>query len=144
KYIFKLGVSLLDVGMFNFDKPANVNSFSANINNWDIRNARYNSIKNFDTALANRVIANPNDPNNYNVYLPTALSAQFDVKFVKGLFLNVMSYWPVSLGDEPGKRFDKFGYYTITPRYETRHFGIYIPYTVGQRNDLTDYKQHML
>ncbi len=144
KYIFKLGVSLVDVGMFNFNKPANVNSFQGNISNWDIRNANYKTLKDFDTALANRVLPNLNDPRNYNVYLPTALSAQFDVKFVKGLFLNVMSYWPVSLGDEPGKRFDKFGYYTITPRFETRHFGLYIPYTVTQRNDLADYKQHLL
>lgn len=144
KYIFKLGVSLVDVGMFQFDKPNNVNSFSANINNWDLRNAHYNSINEFDTALAKRVMALPNDPGNYNVYLPTALSGQLDVRFVKGLALNVMSYWPVNLGDEPGKRFDKFGYYTITPRFETRHFGIYIPYTVTQRNDFTDYKQHLL
>lgn len=144
KYIFKLGVSLLDVGMFKFDKPANVHSFSADINNWDIRNAHYKTLKNFDTALANRVIANPNDPRSYNIYMPTALSAQLDVKFVKGLFLNVRSYWPVNMGSEPGQRFDKFGYYTITPRFETRHFGIYIPYTVTQRNDFTDYKQHQL
>jgi outer membrane protein OmpA-like peptidoglycan-associated protein len=144
KYIFKVGVSLLDVGMFKFDKPADVNSFSANINNWDIKNAHYNSIKEFDTALASRVIANPNDPRSYNVYLPTALSGQLDVKFVKGLFLNVMSYWPLDLGNTAGKRFTKYGFYTITPRYETRHFGIYIPYTVSQRNDFTDYNQHLL
>src|SRR5690606_9300724 len=31
-----------------------------------------------------------------------------------------------------------------TPRFETRHFGLYIPYTVTQRNDLSDYKQHLL
>ena len=144
KYIFKVGVSLLDVGMFKFDKPADVNSFSANINNWDIKNAHYNSIKEFDTALASRVIANPNDPRSYNVYLPTALSGQLDVKFVRGLFLNVMSYWPLDLGSAAGKRFTKYGFYTITPRYETRHFGIYIPYTVSQRNDFTDYNQHLL
>ncbi len=144
KYIFKLGVSLLDVGMFRFDKPANVNSFSANINNWNLGNAHYNSIKDFDTALAKRVVANLNDPRSYNVYLPTALSAQLDLKFVKGLFLNVMSYWPLDLGNDVGTRFDKFGYYTITPRFETRHFGLYIPYTVTQRNEFTDYKQHLL
>jgi outer membrane protein OmpA-like peptidoglycan-associated protein len=144
KYIFKVGVSLLDVGMFKFDKPADVSSFSANINNWNLRNAHYNSLKEFDTALAARVVANPNDPRNYNVYLPTALSGQLDVKFVKGLFLNVMSYWPVSLGSSAGNRFTKYGFYTITPRYETRHFGIYFPYTVSQRNDFTDYKNHLL
>ncbi len=144
KYIFRVGVSLLDVGMFQFDKPADVNSFSANINNWDIKNAHYNSLKEFDTALAARVIANPNDLRSYKVYLPSALSVQLDVKFVKGLFLNIMSYWPVSLGNSEGKRFNNYGFYSITPRYETRHFGIYIPYTVVQQNDFTNYKENLL
>ncbi|MFS8083980.1 MAG: OmpA family protein, partial [Ginsengibacter sp.] len=144
KYIFKIGVSLLDVGMFQFDKPAGVNSFSANINNWDIKNGHYKTLKEFDTALAARVFPNQNDPRTYNVYLPTALSAQLDIKFVKGLFLNVMSYWPMSLGSKEGQRFNKYSFYTITPRYETRHFGIYIPYTVTQQNDFTDFRQHLL
>ncbi|MDQ6761082.1 MAG: hypothetical protein M3015_00470, partial [Bacteroidota bacterium] len=106
KYLFKLGVSLLDAGMFRFDKPSNVNSFSAAINHWDLKNASYGSISEFDTALANRVIPFANDPRSYNVYLPTALSAQLDVRFVRGLFLNVMSYWPVKMGNAAGNRFD--------------------------------------
>jgi outer membrane protein OmpA-like peptidoglycan-associated protein len=144
KYTFKVGVSLLDVGMFQFNKPDGVNSFSANINNWDIKNGRYTTIQQFDTALAARVVANPNDPRTYNMYLPTALSAQVDVRFVKGLFLNVMSYWPVNLGSTVGQRFTNYGFYTITPRYERRHFGVYFPYTISQRNNLTNYNQHLL
>jgi len=144
KYIFKLGVSLLDAGMFTFDKPSNVNGFSANIQNWKLKNTNYKTLSQFDTALAARVIATPNDPRSYNVYLPTALSVQADVRFVKGLFLNLMSYHPVRLGSEVGNRFDQYGYVTITPRYERRRFGIYIPYTWAQRNDLSDYRKHNL
>ncbi len=144
KYIFKLGASLLDAGMFTFDKPANVNSFSANVANWNIRNAHYSTISQFDTALANRVVANLNDPRQYNIYLPTALSVQLDVRFVKGLYLNAMAYRPVKLGRSAGTRFDSYGYYTITPRWETRHLGIYIPYTFVDKSTITDYKQNML
>jgi hypothetical protein len=79
KYIFRIGVSLLDAGMFRFDKPANVNSFRADITNWDIHNSRYSSFREFDTALANRVTPVANDPREYNVYLPGALSVQMDI-----------------------------------------------------------------
>ena len=144
KYIFKLGVSLLDAGRFTFNKPANVSSFSANIQNWKLKNANYNKLSDFDTALAARVTALPNDPRRYNVYLPTALSVQADVRFVKGLYLNLMSYHPVQLGKSDGSRFDKFGFVTITPRYERRRFGIYIPYTWAQRNDISNYRKHSL
>jgi len=144
KYIFKLGVSLLDAGMFTFDKPSNVNGFSANIQNWKLKNTNYKTLSQFDTALAARVVATPNDPRSYNIYLPTALSVQADVRFVKGLFLNLMSYHPVRLGSEEGNRFDQYGYVTITPRYERRRFGIYIPYTWAQRNDFSDYRKHNL
>ena len=144
KYIFKLGVSLLDAGMFKFDKPDNVNSFSANVSNWDIANSHYKTIKAFDTALAARVNANPNDPRSYNVYLPAALSVQLDIKFVKGFYLNAMMYQPVKLGSSRGSRFDKYGYYTITPRWESRHFGVYFPYTIAENNAETNYRQNTL
>jgi outer membrane protein OmpA-like peptidoglycan-associated protein len=144
KYIFKLGVSLLDAGRFTFNKPANVNSFSANIQNWKLKNANYNNLSDFDTALAARVTALPNDPRRYHVYLPTALSIQADVRFVKGLYLNLMSYHPVQLGKSDGSRFDKYGFVTITPRYERRRFGIYIPYTWAQRNDISNFSRHSL
>ncbi|MDN3659171.1 OmpA family protein [Ferruginibacter paludis] len=144
KYIFKLGVSLLDAGMFKFDKPDNVNSFSANVANWSIANAHYKTIKAFDTALAARVNANANDPRTYNVYLPAALSVQLDIKFVKGLYLNAMLYHPVKLGSSAGSRFDNYGFYTVTPRWESRHFGVYFPYTITEKNAATSYRQNTL
>jgi outer membrane protein OmpA-like peptidoglycan-associated protein len=144
KYIFRLGVSLLDAGMFRFDKPGNVNSFSANINNWNVASAGYNSIAAFDTALANRVVANANDPRSYNVYLPAALSVQFDLKFIKGFYLNAMLYKPVTLGSSAGQRFSNYGFYTITPRWESRQLGIYLPYTITEKNPNSNFKQNML
>jgi outer membrane protein OmpA-like peptidoglycan-associated protein len=142
KYMFKLGVSLLDAGRFSFTKPDNVNSFSANVSNWRVRDENFNSVKEFDTALASRVSAFPNDPRNYKVHLPTALSVQLDMRFVKGLYLNVMAYRPLKLNNDEGYRFNHYGYYTITPRWEGRRFGVYIPYTFS--DDIGDYKRNML
>lgn len=144
KYIFKLGVSLLDAGMFRFNKATDANSFTANISNWDIRRANYSSLSEFDTALANRVTPLPNDAGKYNVYLPGALSAQLDVRFVKGLYLNAVAYRPLKLGSEAGTRFSNYGYYSITPRYERRHFGVYIPYTFFDKADITNYRDNWL
>ena len=144
KYIFKLGVSLLDAGRFRFDKPANVNSFSANVTNWNLANAHYTTIKAFDTALASRVIANANDPRSYNVYLPAALSLQFDLKFIKGFYLNAMIYHPVEMGSSAGRRFYNYGFYTITPRWESRHIGVYFPFTITEKNPSTNFQQNML
>ncbi|MES2649075.1 MAG: DUF5723 family protein [Bacteroidota bacterium] len=144
KYILRVGVSLLDAGKFKFDKPANVGSFSGNVTNWNLPNANYNGINEFDTALANRVSLNPNDSRSYNVQLPTALSVQVDLRFIKGFYLNAMLYQPVSMGNDGDERFNKYGVYAITPRWESRHVGVYIPYTIPQKNDFTDYKQNML
>lgn len=143
KYIFKLGVSLVDVGMFRFQKPDNVNPFSANITNWNVASANYNTIREFDTALANRVLAIPGS-RFYNTYLPAALSVQFDLRFVKGFYLNAMAYRPVNIGKDDGQRFNSYGFYTITPRWESRHFGVYIPYTIADKNSLTNYQQNLL
>ena len=143
KYIFKLGVSLLDVGMFRFQKPDNVNSFSANITNWNLASANYNTLRDFDTALANRVFAIPGS-RFFNTYLPAALSVQFDLRFVRGFYLNAMAYRPVNIGKDAGDRFNSYGFYTITPRWESRRIGVYIPYTIADKNSLTNYRQNLL
>ena len=142
KYMFRLGVSLLDAGMFNFTKSTFSNTFSANINNWQVRDANYRSVNEFDTALNNRVTPFSDNQRNYKVHLPTALSVQLDLRFVKGLYLNVMAYRPIKLNSGNGYRFDNYGFYTITPRWEGRHFGVYIPYTFA--NNIGNYKQNML
>jgi len=144
KYMIRLGVSLLDAGRFTFSKPANVNSFSSAITGWRLRDQAFKTLSNFDTALANRVTPLPNDARNYNVYLPAALSVQLDIRFIKGFYLNVMTYNAVKMGDEPGFRFDKYDYYTITPRWESRAVGIYIPYTFGNHKNLNNYKGNLL
>lgn len=143
KYIYKLGVSLIDVGMFRFQKPDNVNSFNANITNWNVASANYNTIREFDTALANRVVSIPGS-RFFNAYLPAALSVQFDLRFIKGFYLNAMAYRPVTIGKDAGQRFNSYGFYTITPRWESRHIGIYIPYTILDKNSLTNYQQNQL
>jgi outer membrane protein OmpA-like peptidoglycan-associated protein len=63
---------------------------------------------------------------------------------VKGLYLNALAYRPLKMGSESGTRFNNYGYYTITPRYERRHFGLYIPYTFSSTNDVTDYRENWL
>lgn len=143
KYMFKLGISLLDAGKFNFNKPASVSSFSGNINNWDIRNQRFSKIADFDTALAHRTTALPNDPKSYSVYLPTAMSIQLDIRFIRGFYLNFMSYNSVKLNSD-NYHFNNYDYYTITPRWESRNFGIYIPYTFGNHQQLDAYKDNLL
>jgi len=144
KYMFKLGVSLLDAGMFTFDRPTNVNNFNANVNNWRVRNQHFNNINEFDTALANRVTQLPNGARQYNVYMPTALSVQLDIRFIKGFYLNAMSYTAVKIGSDEGYRFDGYNYYTITPRWESRHIGVYIPYTIVSGNRVDEYKGNRL
>jgi predicted RNA-binding protein YlxR (DUF448 family) len=142
KYMIRLGVSLLDAGMFQFTKSEFSNNFSANINNWRVRDANYGSIAAFDTALNSRVNPFPNDPRNYKVHLPTALSVQLDLRFVRGLYLNVMAYRPIKMRSDEGYRFNNYGFYSITPRWEGRHFGVYIPYTFS--SDIGNYKNNLL
>jgi hypothetical protein len=142
KYMIRLGVSLLDAGMFQFSKSEFSNNFSANISNWRVRDANYGSVTEFDTALNNRVTPFPNDPRNYMVHLPTALSVQLDLRFVRGLYLNFMAYRPIKMRRDEGYRFNNYGFYSITPRWEGRHFGVYIPYTFS--SDIGNYKNNLL
>lgn len=147
KYMFKLGVSLLDVGKFTFNKPDYVRSFDGTILGWDLRGADYKTLREFDEALASKTTESSNDVRSYAVHLPTALSVQFDLRFIKGFYLNAMAYRPLNVnvdGYSEGFKWDNYGYYAIVPRWESRHLGIYLPYTFGDHKNITSYKANNL
>ena len=144
KYMFKLGVSLLDVGKFQFQKPQMVRNFNGDILAWDIRDAQYQNINDFDTALAIRTTPAGNDERNYTVHLPTALSVQFDLRLVKGFYINAMAYRPVEMGGKEGMRWNDYGYYAVTPRWESRNIGVYIPYSFKDYKSIEGYENNKL
>jgi uncharacterized protein YukE len=125
KYVFRLGASIMDVGRLKFNKGGYNNDFSANINNYDVSGLSIRSAQDLDTALAGHVVYN-NDIKNYTVALPTALGLQADLHLFKGFYINASTYQPLNML-KADQRMEVTASYAVTPRFESRVLGVYIP-----------------
>lgn len=136
KYTFKVGVSLLDIGKFNFKSTPEARNFSINdqinINNINIKN-----LKDLDAVIAEHGTYT-SGAKEFSVALPTAFSAQLDVHLYKGFYINGMMYKPVkAFNNNTDLRVNTPDYYAVTPRWESKIAGVYIPIGINSRNEIS-------
>lgn len=134
KYFIKVGVSLNDIGVLNFNRAPSSQNFRGNVMDWRVRDEHFNNIVEVNQAINSRTQALPSR-SRYKINLPTAFSAQVDIRFLRDIYVNFVAYRPVQLDKgSDAYNFTNYGYYTITPRWETKFFGIYLPYTIADEN----------
>jgi len=139
KYTFRLAAAIMDGGRFTFDKQPFTNDHSANFSNWNFGNVRAGNFSDFDTAYANQVQYRNDSKNNFTVATPAALSANFDLRIHKGFYLNAAVYTPLtSLYEDVDVRLRPVEWFAITPRFESRVLGIYLPVTRTSLHERTD------
>jgi outer membrane protein OmpA-like peptidoglycan-associated protein len=128
KYKFKLGASILDIGGIKFKKGQYSNNFKANVNLWDIRNLKFDSVpvKAFDDTLINRFGISSNSKTTFFMNLPTALSVQADYKVWKDFDINMVIYYALQFKNNAHKVHD-YTSISITPAYDHKWFGIFLP-----------------
>ncbi len=139
KYTFRLAAAIMDGGRFTFDKQPFTNDHSANFSNWNFGNVRAGNFSDFDTAYANQVQYRNDSRGNFTVATPAALSANFDLRIHKGFYLNAAVYTPLtSLYEDVDVRLRPVEWFAITPRFESRALGIYLPVTRTSLHERTD------
>jgi outer membrane protein OmpA-like peptidoglycan-associated protein len=127
KYLFKLGISITDIGSVHFRRNSLSKDFNANINDWYIHDLKFGSIHEFDSTINARFITDNNVSSKYNMNLPTAISIQADVNLWKGFYFNFSPFIALNRGS---KDVNKVHYYTawnMTPRFDVKWFGVTVP-----------------
>jgi outer membrane protein OmpA-like peptidoglycan-associated protein len=126
KYAFRIGFAIMDAGKLTFNKGGFNNDFAMNAVNWNLNNRVIKDINGIDTLLAEQAVYNTLGESSYTVALPTAYSAQLDVHVGRGFYVNAMTYQPMKLSTTDRKvRVEPA--YAVTPRFESRTFGFYLP-----------------
>lgn len=129
QYNWKVGASILDIGQIKFKKRAALHT----VNTTDVYNILLSEFESVSTeedvvelissqALTDSLASLSNDK--FAVQLPTALSIQADFALSEKLYLNATMIRRVSFGKPMVKRANMFA---LSPRYETRWFGVTIP-----------------
>lgn len=138
KYSVKLGVSLLDVGVLNFKSAPLARNFKIDVGNFNLAAIDVRNIRQFDTLIANNVTYTSPAGEQYSVAMPTALSAQLDLHVIKGFYVNAMHYRPFNgLNKNTTYRIVSPNYYAVTPRWENRWAGVYLPFSINSVKEVS-------
>lgn len=133
-YRFKFGLALTDLGSIHYKKdPRRSGSYDIDISSAEFMPLR--QLNNLDVDDYNQFFADrpqfftptPGNGTDYSVSLPTALQVEADLLLYDGWYLNLASQ--VSLSNNPDKPYNNRSYtsFTLTPRYEGKIFGGYLP-----------------
>lgn len=137
KYNLKLGAALLDVGRLTFKSAPNARNFTIN-NTLDLTNTGINNQATFDNYIKSNVNYVTTNVAEYTLALPTTLSLQADLHVLKGLYVNGMWNKPFTLlNDNTTYRAYTPEFYAVTPRWESRALGLYVPVIFPQDRDMT-------
>jgi len=120
-YKFRLGISILDLGLLSFKTNAQVHSYDQIKYYWEnIDKLTYDNVQSALTDISTRFYGNPTaslTSESFTMMLPAVLSGQFDYHMRKNWYLN--AYSVLALPISPIKRPNLL---YITPRYESLKF----------------------
>lgn len=132
-YKMRLGVSITDFGGITYKKVASNTDLSLianNVNPYQIKmrknegwQAYYRRLQQYFTPIASE--------EKFRMNLPTALNLMFDYNIDARFFINGAAVMSLNSGRyDPSKTY-MVSHFTLTPRYDGRHFGVYIPIDVN-------------
>ncbi|MDD5569811.1 MAG: DUF5723 family protein [Bacteroidales bacterium] len=122
-YIYKIGLSFLDIGAINFKKHATKYDIQDASTTW-VNIHKYSDKDRFDQDLGVRFAGQCTRTNNFNLGLPKGVSIQFDYHYRKYWYLNSTLVQGLDFGNAFVRRPNQISF---TPRYERRWFEINLP-----------------
>ena len=127
-YIYRIGFGLIDIGRIKFKNNAtriNIDNRSALWEN--VSNMPFSTIDNFLDTISYKFYGDTTSAyagNTFNIWLPSAISAQFDYHLKKSWYINanIIYGFPLASGSivRPAE-------ISVTPRYETSLFEVSLP-----------------
>ncbi len=136
-YIYRVGISLLDVGYLNFNKHSRRLQFDGISATWGgLSQIEFISMDDLvDTmslALTNS-LTGLDDGSGFRMFLPSALSLQFDYNINGSFYVNAMLLQNIRYAT---LQVSRPSYVAVTPRFESNMFGVSMPITYLATNDL--------
>lgn len=127
-YIYKVGISILDLGYVNFKQNAQLQSFENVSKYWiNVDTLNYYNLNALTRTLSDVFYGDPDASlvdNKIKVFLPTALSLQGDYKIYGNWYAGGVFIQPLRLGKSYIRRPAQLA---IVPRFETPHFEFAVP-----------------
>lgn len=127
-YIYRIGVSILDIGRVKYTTNAQLHSFDDVSKYWSsLDTIGYTNINTLMSEVSNTLLGDPNASlisNTMKIGLPTALSVQADFNLENNLYVGAMWIHPLRINNNALRRPAQLA---VVPRFETKHFEMSLP-----------------
>jgi len=127
-YIYRIGISLIDVGGIRFNQKAGKYLIDNRASLWeDLNSFTFRSIDHLLDTISYKFYGNSSTAqvdDHFTLWLPAAISVQFDYHYRNKWYLNATLFYPVSLSKATLHRPAQLA---ITPRYESRWWEVNLP-----------------
>jgi hypothetical protein len=127
-YLYRIGVALIDIGGISFKNNAVMMKIDNQNSYWtDVNSLKFNSIGQFLDTLSYQFYGNNTSAytgDRFTLWLPSALSVQFDYHLQKNWYVNTSLIYGFPMGTGAISRPAEL---SVTPRYETRWFEASMP-----------------
>lgn len=139
KYKLKVGLSLMDMGYIRFARNQavydEINANRQGINIEETFGNVFNDFENtglegFNDTLASLFNATSSNGGGYNMALPMRINANIDYNIWKGFYANLTASIAPQFKNN-ANRTNGISEFSITPRFEHKWFGFYLPYSVN-------------
>ncbi len=131
KYLFKVSFSVLDLGYMNFEKQFGSNDFRIQEEGFNTEDILSFSLEEFSDSINSSGSVTGNE-NMFKYKLPTTINLNVDYRIIKHLYVNVNGRLALNQGKEHFSKSHYLNSASITPRYETKWFGISVPLRYNQ------------
>jgi hypothetical protein len=132
-YVYRLGISLIDIGSINFNRNASTYHLQTDAGDFtDWRQSKFSTNGQVDRALSAVFYQGDSGKSltgdHFKMGLPSALSIQADWNVYKNFFANATIIKGFGHGNRQGVT--RPDVYSLTPRYETRWVEVSVPVSV--------------
>jgi hypothetical protein len=136
-YIYRLGVSLIDVGYINFNKHSRRLLFDGISTTWgglaDIQFYNINALMDTMSLALSNNLNGLDDGTDFRMLLPAALSLQFDYNINGSFYVHAMLMQNIPMAT---LQVSRPSYVAVIPRFESDRFGVSVPVTYLGYDDL--------
>ena len=128
EYIYRIGVSILDIGRVKYTENAQLHCFEDVSIYWSsLDTIDFTNINTLMSEFSNTLLGDPNASlisNTIKIGLPTVLSIQADFNLENNLYVGAMWIHPLRINRSALRRPAQLA---VVPRFETRHFEMSLP-----------------
>lgn len=133
KYLFRVGFSVLDMGSMKFEKQFGSNDFRIKENGFNTEELLTYTLEGLSDSINSNGSVIENDKI-FKYKLPTTVNLNVDYRIIHHVYVNVNGRLALNQGTEHYSKAHYLNSASITPRFESKWFGLAVPLRYNQYN----------